>query len=132
MYYRTCISSLCSTGCCDYYAYCVYPNQTPFCYTNITYYYEDLWWVWTICSIVLLCIILGAIAGCRRRRRLRRMEAEQILIQTNTVNPSIVQGQPVYPNDNTLVMGAVPGNQAYYQQNQPFNNQPYNNQGYVY
>lgn len=73
--YRTCISYLCNTNCCDYYAYCVYPNQTPFCYTNVTYYYYDYWWAWTLFAIFMLIIIISAIVGVQRRRRLRRMRA---------------------------------------------------------
>ena len=97
--YRTCIASLCFSNCCDYYAYCVYPNQTPFCYSNVTYYYYDYTWVWIVCTILfVLLVICSALAGVRRRR-LRNRRAREIIIETNP-NPSFVQGQPMYPNGN--------------------------------
>lgn len=113
--YRTCIASLCSTYCCDYYAYCVYPNQTPYCYTQATYYYYDYWWVWTLCSIVFVCLIISAAVGVNRRRRMMRRRQEEILITNNSMNngPGIVQGQPVYQNNmNRPVMGS-PGPGVY-------------------
>lgn len=124
--YRTCIASLCFSNCCDYYAYCVYPNQTPFCYTNITYYYYDYTWVWIVSSIVLLCIIISAIAGIRRRRMMRRQQQE-IIIETNS-GPSFVQGQPVYNND--LIIGN--GGQGYYNQNNGMGQPFYANQNQIY
>lgn len=107
--YRTCFSNLCSTNCCDYYAYCVYPQNTLVCYPSVTYYYYDYWWVWTLCSILLICIIVAAVAGARRRRMQRMMQREEIII-TNNTNPGFVSGQPVY--GDTIVTG------------QPYYNQP--------
>ena len=56
-----------------------------------------------------------------------------MLIIANANSPAISQGKPVYPNDNTLVMGTMPNNgQVYY--GQPNNlNQPLNgNQNQIY
>lgn len=80
MVYRTCLASQCFEGCCDYYAYCVYPYQTAICYSNVTYYYYDYWWVYTLCSIVFLCVLLSVMGGVRRRRNRIRRERDQIVI----------------------------------------------------
>ena len=70
--YRTCYAVECATGCCDYYAYCTYPSPGIYCYPSVTYYYYDFWWIYVVCSIVFLCVLLSAFAGVRRRNRLRR------------------------------------------------------------
>ena len=70
--YRYCIASACPFNCCDYYAYC---NSAAYsiCYSQVTYYYYDLWWVYTIIGIVFLvaCIIAFMV---HRRRRMQRMK----------------------------------------------------------
>ena len=89
--YRTCIANLCTTNCCDYYAYCVYPNQTPICYNNVTYYYYDYTWVWIVSSILFVFFLITLI-GCfvRRRRLINGGGVRTVAYETNTMSPSIV------------------------------------------
>lgn len=115
--YRTCIANLCTTNCCDYYAYCVYPSQTPICYSNVTYYYYDYTWVWIVSSILFFFFIISLIGCFVRRRRFRRgMMGTTVIVDTNSTNPSIVQGQPVYGANQ---YGGAPVYNNYY--NQPYN-----------
>ena len=124
--YRTCIASLCFSNCCDYYAYCVYPNQTPFCYSNVTYYYYDYTWVWIVCTILFVLLVISIIGAFLRRRRLMRARGEMV-VEANTMSPSVVQGQPVYGVGNPYGAGPT---YDYYRQPNTSVNQPLNNQGY--
>lgn len=71
---RYCQANLCPGNCCDYYAYCSYPSISTVCYSQITYYYDSFWWVYTIAGIVLFIAIITALCVARRRRRRRRMQ----------------------------------------------------------
>lgn len=129
--YRTCLATLCATNCCDYYAYCVYPNQTPYCYKNVTYYYYDYTWVWIVCSILFVILAISIIAAIIRRRRMMRAAMQTTVIETNMTSPSIVQGQPVY-GANQYGGNQYGGAVVYNNYNQPNSgyNQPVINQGY--
>ena len=119
--YRYCVASLCNGNCCDYYAYCSYPNIAGYCYSSITYYYYDFWWVYLVSSI--LFIIFAVITGCivRRRRRRRAMQQQDTLIINEGASPSFNMGQPVY-NEMT--------NQGPYNNNGGYGNGGYGNGGY--
>ena len=76
-----CSYNYCALNCCNYYGNC--PTLTgSILQTQCYYYYSDMWWIYYVigAGIFLLFVIIGLIAFCIRRNRIRRAANQNMVV----------------------------------------------------